>query len=101
MTAAGGVRLTRSVWRMPARGWAGVKGIHFRARKAASEAGLAEREEVVDSQVAELRRPMVENLRRGGRTAELKGLREEERPQRWFVRRSRATLPRWVKLPGE
>jgi tRNA(Ile2) C34 agmatinyltransferase TiaS len=50
-------------------------------RREHPEATLTEIEEVVDSQVAGLRRQMVEDLAQRGRTAELKELREEERPR--------------------
>ena len=45
------------------------------------EASLTEIEEVVDSQIAEVRTKMVEDLAQGGRTADLKQLAKEERPR--------------------
>jgi uncharacterized protein with PIN domain len=50
-------------------------------RREHPEATLTEIEEVVDGQVAALRRQMVEDLAQRGRTAKLKELPEQERPR--------------------
>ena len=50
-------------------------------RREHPEATLTEIEEVVDSQLATVRTQMVEDLAQGGRTADLKRLAQEERPQ--------------------
>ncbi len=50
-------------------------------RRENPEATLTEIEEAVDSRMADVRTKMVEDLAQGGRTANLKRLAKEERPE--------------------
>ena len=50
-------------------------------REAHPEATLTEKEEAIDSRLAEVRRQMVEDVAMAGRTADLAKLPEEERPR--------------------